>query len=167
PELVGYMAEHWCTNVRVIEGALTRLYASATLSGRPVTRAAIDEALAAHGNGDGQGLTVARIVSEVCREYRLSRDEIASPRRAARVAVPRQVAMYLCRHHTDAPLATIGADLGGRDHSTVAHALKAIERRLQHDMALRHSVGALEARLLGWSRVFDPASGGGDRRPVC
>ena len=149
PELVGYMAEHWCTNVRVLEGALTRLYASATLSGRPVTRAAVEEALAAHGNGDGQGLTVARIVNEVCREYRLSRDEIASPRRTARVAVPRQVAMYLCRHHTDAPLATIGADLGGRDHSTVAHALKAIERRLQHDMALRQSVAALQARLQG------------------
>src|SRR5438874_917471 len=136
-------------NEMIVAIQSTRLYASATLSGRPVTRAAVEEALAAHGNGDGQGLTVARIVNEVCREYRLSRDEIASPRRTARVAVPRQVAMYLCRHHTDAPLATIGADLGGRDHSTVAHALKAIERRLQHDMALRQSVAALQARLQG------------------
>src|SRR5438093_13354933 len=141
------MAEHWCTSVRVLEGPLTRLYASAAFSGAPVPRAAVDEARAAHGNGDGQGLTVARIVNEVCREYRLSRDEIASPRRTARVAVPRQVAMYLCRHHTDAPLATIGADLGGRDHSTVAHALKAIERRLREDAALREAVAALKARL--------------------
>ncbi|TMA55789.1 MAG: chromosomal replication initiator protein DnaA, partial [Deltaproteobacteria bacterium] len=63
------------------------------------------------------------------------------------VAVPRQVAMYLCRHHTDAPLGAIGADLGGRDHSTVAHALGAIERRLREDAALREAVAALRARL--------------------
>ena len=55
--------------------------------------------------------------------------------------------MYLCRHHTDAPLGAIGADLGGRDHSTVAHALGAIERRLREDAALREAVAALRARL--------------------
>ena len=149
PELVEYFTEHWCTNVRVIEGALTGLYASATLSGRRVTVEAAEQALAAHGNGDGQPLTVARIVAEVCRQYRLTRDEIASPRRTARVAVPRQVAMYLCRHHTDAALAAIGADLGGRDHSTVAHALKAIERRLERDVALRQEIATLTAKLTG------------------
>ena len=55
--------------------------------------------------------------------------------------------MYLCRHHTDVPLNRIGAELGGRDHSTVAHALGAIERRLATDAALRDALTALRARL--------------------
>jgi chromosomal replication initiator protein len=57
--------------------------------------------------------------------------------------------MYLCRHHTDAPLDRIGAHLGGRDHSTVAHALGAIEKRLAHDAEFRQAVSALRARLGG------------------
>jgi chromosomal replication initiator protein len=57
--------------------------------------------------------------------------------------------MYLCRHHTDVPLAKIGARLGGRDHSTVLHALTAIERRLASDAALRDSMSTLRARLGG------------------
>jgi chromosomal replication initiator protein len=55
--------------------------------------------------------------------------------------------MYLCRHHTDAPLTQIGAQLGGRDHSTVVHALTAIERRLADDATLRQAVSKLRARL--------------------
>ncbi|TMA38048.1 MAG: chromosomal replication initiator protein DnaA [Deltaproteobacteria bacterium] len=147
PDLIAYFAERWCANVRILEGALTGLEAFASLTGRPVTLALAEEALAAHGDVTAQRVTIGRIVGEVCRHYRLTRDEIASPRRTARVAVPRQVAMYLCRHHTDAPLGAIGADLGGRDHSTVAHALGAIERRLREDAALREAVAALRARL--------------------
>jgi chromosomal replication initiator protein len=57
--------------------------------------------------------------------------------------------MFLCRRHTDAPLQAIGAELGGRDHSTVVHALSAVERRLAADHALREAVASLEARLTG------------------
>ena len=147
PDLIAYFADRWCTNVRILEGTLTRLYAFASLTGRPVSLALAEEALAAHGNGSDQRPTVARIVGEVCRHFQLPREEITSPRRTARVALPRQVAMYLCRHHTDVPLGTIGAGLGGRDHSTVAHALGAIERRLREDVTLREAVAALETRL--------------------
>jgi len=83
----------------------------------------------------------------VCHHYRVSRDELSGPRRTARLAVPRQLAMYLGRQHTDLPLAKIGAELGGRDHSTVVHALGAIERRLETDAMLREAVSALRARL--------------------
>ena len=87
------------------------------------------------------------IIGEVCRQYKLSRAEIVSARRTARVAIPRQLAMYLCRHHTDVALHRIGAELGGRDHSTVLHALGAIERRLAKDAALRETVSAVRDRL--------------------
>ena len=144
-----YLAEHWCANVRVLEGALNRLEVFAAVAGRSVTLGLVREALGpppAAANGKG-GVSVERIIGEVCQHYRLTRTEIASARRTARIALPRQLAMYLCREHTEAPLNRIGAELGGRDHSTVVHALSAIERRLQADARLRETVAALRARL--------------------
>jgi chromosomal replication initiator protein len=144
-DVAAYLAGDWCRNVRELEGALIRIEAYSTLSGRPITPALVREAFgppAASGPP-----SVEQVIGEVCDHFHLSRDELASARRTARVALPRQVAMYLCRHHTDAPLNRIGAQLGGRDHSTVVHALGAIERRLERDAALRKAVVALQARL--------------------
>ena len=151
PSVVRYLAEEWCPNVRELEGTLTRLAAFATLCGRSLTLSAAREALAPYmkTTTTPTRASVARIIGEVCRHYRLSQAEITSQRRTARVSVPRQVAMFLCRRHTDAPLQAIGAELGGRDHSTVVHALSAVERRLGADHALREAVASLEARLTG------------------
>ena len=146
-DVVTVLAEEWCVNVRVLEGALTRLDAYATLAGRPVTLALLRETLGFPPGAANGGPTLARIIGVVCEHYRLSRTEIASPRRTARLALPRQMAMYLCRHHTDVPLKRIGAELGGRDHATVAHALTAIERRLASDVALREALSTLRTRL--------------------
>jgi chromosomal replication initiator protein len=146
-----YLADEWCPNVRELEGTLTRLSALASLCGRAVTLAAAREALAPYMKKTTTPVraSVARIIGEVCRHYRLSQQEITSQRRTARVSVPRQIAMFLCRRHTDAPLQAIGAELGGRDHSTVVHALSAVERRLSADHVLREAVASLEARLTG------------------
>jgi chromosomal replication initiator protein len=150
PAAARYLADEWCRNVRQLEGSLTRL-AFETPPGRMLTVTAARAALAAYVPGARSEVraSVARIIGEVCRHYRLSASEIASSRRTARVTVPRQVAMYLCRRHTDAPLQAIGAELGGRDHTTVMHALGAVERRLAGDADLRSAVDALEARLTG------------------
>jgi chromosomal replication initiator protein len=142
-----YIADNWCANVRVLEGALTRLEAFANLSGRTVDLALVREVLAPTPSAPGARATLERIIGEVCHHFHLSRSEIASGRRTARVALPRQLAMYLCRQHTDLPLTRIGAELGGRDHSTVVHALSAIERRLAKDAALRKAVSELQERL--------------------
>jgi chromosomal replication initiator protein len=146
-EVAAYLADGWCPNVRVLEGALTRVDAYASLSGRPITLVLVREALGTPPAAAGSQATVDRIIGEVCDHFKVSRSEITSIRRTARIAVPRQVAMYLCRHHTDAPLNRIGASLGGRDHSTVVHALGAIERRLAKDVRLREALLALRARL--------------------
>ena len=146
-DVAGYLADGWCPNVRVLEGALTRIEAYTSLSGRPISLALVREALGTPPAASGPQATMERIIGEVCDHFKVSRADITSIRRTARVAVPRQVAMYLCRHHTDAPLNRIGASLGGRDHSTVVHALSAIERRIAKDAALRESVLALKARL--------------------
>jgi chromosomal replication initiator protein len=147
PAVVRYLATHRCDNVRQLEGAIARIDAFATLTGRAVTPALVREALAGCAPARREPPSIERIVGEVCLHYRVTRAEIASPCRAARVAVPRQVAMYLCRRHTEVSLREIGAHLGGRDHSTVLHALAAIERRLARSAALRDAVAALESRL--------------------
>ncbi len=146
-----FLADEWCPNVRELEGTLTRLGAFSTLCGRSLTLPVAREALAPYVKTASTPVraSVARIIGEVCRHYRLTQQEITSQRRTARVSVPRQIAMFLCRRHTDAPLQAIGAELGGRDHSTVVHALSAVERRLAADHTLREAVASLEARLTG------------------
>jgi chromosomal replication initiator protein len=149
PAVTRYLADEWCRNVRELEGTLTRLSAFADLSGRAVTLSTAREALAPYMRTarTTERASVARVIGEVCRHYNVTLAELSSSRRTARLSVPRQVAMFLCRRHTEAPLQAIGAELGGRDHSTVVHALGAVERRLAADVVLRDAVAALEARL--------------------
>ncbi|HLK09895.1 MAG TPA: chromosomal replication initiator protein DnaA [Candidatus Binatia bacterium] len=147
PAVVQYLAAHRCDNVRQLEGALARVDAFATLTGRAVTPALVREALAGCAPARRDAPSVERIVGEVCLHYKVTRAEIVSPSREARIAVPRQVAMYLCRRHTDVSLREIGAHLGRRDHSTVLHALSAIEERLGRSATLRETMAALESRL--------------------
>jgi chromosomal replication initiator protein len=151
PAVVRHLADEWCRNVRELEGTLTRLAAFASLCGRSLTLPVAREALAPYTRGarSTERASVARIIGEVCRHYHVTHAELSSPRRTARLSVPRQVAMFLCRRYTEAPLQAIGAELGGRDHSTVVHALGAVERRLAGDADLRASVAVLEARLAG------------------
>ena len=145
-DVAGYLAQGWCLNVRELEGALSRIELFANVTARSIDLALVREVLGP-APGSSAALTVDRIIDEVCRHFEITREELASARRTARLAVPRQLAMYLCRHHTDLPLGRIGAELGGRDHSTVVHALAAIERRLQKDLTLRRDVTKLRARL--------------------
>jgi len=147
-EITTHLAEHWCRTGRQIEGVLRRIEAFGQLAGRPLTLALVREALTPFRSGEGRK-SLGRIVGEVCRHYQVSRAELVSPTRTARVTLPRHIAMYLCRRHTDAPLGAIGKELGGRDHSTVVHALGAIEERLRRDAELRATVSLLEARLGG------------------
>jgi chromosomal replication initiator protein len=148
PDLSAYIADGWCDNVRNLEGALNRLEAFTSLSGRTIDLELVREVLGAPPAASS-GPSVERIIAEVCQAFGISRTELVSARRTVRLSVPRQVAMYLCREHTDAPLTRIGAELGGRDHSTVVHALSAIEQRLARDGALRQTVSTVRARLAG------------------
>jgi chromosomal replication initiator protein len=148
-EIAAHLAEHWCRNGRQIEGVLRRIDAFRQLAQRPVTLALVRDALAPFRPSNDGRKSVGRILVEVCRHYQVSRAELLSPTRTARVTLPRHVAMYLCRRHTDAPLGVIGKEFGGRDHSTVVHALGTIEERLRRDAELRAAVSLLEARLGG------------------
>ena len=145
-ELTQYLAEHHCANVRELEGALNRLEAYASLSGHPVSVDLARHALESPSAGDGRP-TLQRICDEVCAEFGLSFQELTGRRRTDAVATARHVAMKLCREETDVPLGRIGEVLGGRDHSTVVHALGAIERRVQRDLAVKRALEAVRSRL--------------------
>lgn len=148
-EVTAHLAEHWCHNGRRLEGVLRRIEAFSQLAGKAITLELVREALAPFRTGANGAKSVGRIVGEVCRQFQVTRNELVSPARTARVSLPRHVAMYLCRRHTGASLGVIGKEMGGRDHSTVVHALGAIEARLQRDAGLRATVSLLEARLGG------------------
>jgi chromosomal replication initiator protein len=144
-ELTHYLAQHYCANVRELEGTLKRIEAYASLSGHPVSvdlaRRALEPLATANGH-----LSVERICDEVCAEFGLRFQDLTGRRRTAPVATARQVAMFLCHEKTDVSLARIGQVLG-RDHSTVVYALGAIERRVQRDLAVKRALEAVRARL--------------------
>lgn len=147
--LVAELSRHWCGNVRDLEGVLRRLAALARADGGEVTPSLLREAVMPYARRASGHEQVEKIVDVVCRHYGLTRDEIRSERRTARITLPRQVAMFLAREQTEEPLGAIGAEFGGRDHSTVVHALGRVERRLREDAELRAAMTVLRSKLAG------------------
>ena len=141
------LCNHWWENVRELEGIITRVAAFAAVTSREVTRMLVEEALGIVARRPPRRVTVQAIKAMVCEEFGVTPEEIESAGRTARVCNSRQVAMYLCRQHTESTLARIGDAFGGRDHTTVAHALGAIERRLREDDRLRTTVRTLQERI--------------------
>lgn len=148
-EMVAELARHWCINVRELEGVMQRLAALARGNGGVATPALLRQAVMPYARRASGKEQVEKIVELVCKHYRVTRDEITSERRTARVTLPRQVAMFLAREQTEEPLGAIGAEFGGRDHSTVVHALGRIEKRLQEDAELRAAMSVLRSQLAG------------------
>src|SRR5574337_975302 len=87
------------------------------------------------------------IPKAVCEFYRIRPADLRSKKRTRTIAVPRQVAMYLCRRHTQASFPVIGDRFGGRDHSTVIHATQVIDERMKQDDTFRATVERIERML--------------------
>jgi chromosomal replication initiator protein len=154
PAILDLIAERIEGSVRELEGGLIRVVAFASLTGRPLTVALADEVLAglyprsiARAGTAPARPTVGRIQELVCEHFSITREELVSTSRAARVSLPRQLAMHLVREHTEASLPAIGAAFGGRNHTTVMHALKRIEQHLASDADVQDAVRALTALL--------------------
>ena len=152
PDVIDAIAQRITVNLRALEGAFIRVVAFASLTSRPVDRELADEVLdelgpQRSGAGTRRSPTVGEIQDLTCAAFGVTRDELLSPSRAARIAWPRQVAMYLAREHTDASLPTIGAEFGGRGHTTVIHACRRTSERLAADPELSQTVADLSTRL--------------------
>jgi len=146
------IAERITDNIRVLEGALIRVVAFASLTGRPL------DADLAHEVLDGlypQRRPVRRSIDEVqratCEAFGITHEELLSTARAQRLAWPRQVAMYLARELTDQTLPAIGRAFGGRDHTTVLHACRRTAERIAADPEANAVVRDLTERLRGRS----------------
>jgi chromosomal replication initiator protein len=159
PDAITYIAAGFCENVRRLEGALQRVNAMCTLSGRDVSLALVIEALAPIAPKSMLAPTVDRIVDLICRERAIERADLVSPRRSQPISEARHLAMYLCRVCTQVPLERIGEAFGGRDHSTVLHGVRRVEKRMKTDDVFRQLVRKLEAYVEG-------ASPGATSRPA-
>jgi chromosomal replication initiator protein len=138
-------------NVRALEGALIRVVAFSSLTGRALTGELAEEVLDnLHPHGSAQQpnpRTITEIQAAACKHFGISSDELLSAARTPRIAWPRQVAMYLARELTGESLPAIGRRFGGRDHTTVLHAWRRTSARIADDDASREAVEKLSQSL--------------------
>jgi chromosomal replication initiator protein len=150
PEAVDLIAEHVDSNIRALEGALIRVVAYGSLTGRPVTADLAAEVLAGlYPGARVHRFSVSDIQRHTCEAFGVSMDELLSTSRAAPIAWPRQVAMYLARELTDQTLPAIGRAFGGRNHTTVMHACRRTAERMASDREAYDTVRRLTAELGG------------------
>jgi len=149
PDVLTFIAGRVTTNIRELEGALTRVVAFSSLTGLPLDVDLAEQVLRDlfPPSGDLPEVTIGRIQEAVCERFSLTVQELVSPRRSQAVAYPRQVAMYLSRELTDSSLPKIGKEFGGRDHTTVLHANAKITRMIKEDRAVYNLVQDLTARI--------------------
>jgi chromosomal replication initiator protein len=149
PEAVlSYVAEEIDASPRELLGVLMKLATYADLTGKPVTLEVAEEAIGSRGTTGDRRVTIEEIQKKTAEFYKLELRELHSPRRARRVARPRQVAMYLARELTSRSLPDIGRRFGGRDHTTVLHACRRIEALCQSDPVFQQEVDFLR-KVLG------------------
>jgi chromosomal replication initiator protein len=149
PEVYEFLAHRITSNVRELEGALNRVVHQATLLRRPVSIEMAQDVLKDLLRSNERRVTIEEIQRAVVEHYQLKMSDMASTRRARAVARPRQVAMYLAKQLTPRSLPEIGKKFGGRDHTTVMHAVKQIEKLCEADRSLADDVAALRRRLSG------------------
>jgi chromosomal replication initiator protein len=149
PEVLTFIASRVVSNIRELEGALTRVVAFSSLTGLSADVDLAEQVLRdLFPVGDGAPeVTIGLIQEAVSDRFGLSVSELVSPKRSHAISYPRQVAMYLSRELTDASLPKIGKEFGGRDHTTVMHATSKITRLIGEDRSVYNLVQDLTARI--------------------
>jgi len=148
PQVLTFIAGRVTTNIRELEGALTRVVAFCSLTGRPMNEELAQDVLKdVFPQGDLPQVTIERIQEITSDRFGLSLDELCGDRRSQNIVYPRQVAMYLSRELTDSSLPKIGKQFGGRDHTTVIHATSKIARLIREDRSVYNLVQELTARI--------------------
>ena len=144
-----FLAHRIVSNVRELEGALKRVVAYASLVGRPITPEMTQEVLRDLLRSNDRKITIEEIQRRVAEYYNVRLADMLSARRARAVARPRQVAMYLSKQLTTRSLPEIGRKFGGRDHTTVIHAVRKIDELRQADSGIEEDVDLLRRMLEG------------------
>jgi chromosomal replication initiator protein len=147
-QVLTFIASRISTNIRELEGALTRVVAFSSLTGRPMTVELAQEVLKdVFPQGEIPEISVEQIQQTVVERFGITAQELTGDRRSQSIVYPRQVAMYLCRELTDSSLPKIGKKFGGRDHTTVIHATSKIAKLIKEDRNVYNLVQELTARI--------------------
>ena len=143
-DVIEFIARKVVSNIRELEGALNRIVAYASMGAMPISielaQAVLSNVLY---NPKKRQVTPERIAQAVSNYYGVPMDALQGQKREKSIVVPRQIAMFLMREETDVSLLRIGAELGGRDHSTVLHACDKINREMQVNDEMRREVAAV------------------------
>ena len=149
PGVLEFLAHRITTNVRVLEGALTRLFAFASLVGREISLELTQDCLADILRASDRKLTIEEIQRKVAEHYNIRLSDMIGPKRLRNIARPRQVAMYLAKQLTPRSLPEIGRRFGGRDHTTIMHGVRKIEELMATDSQLTDDLQLLRRLLQG------------------
>jgi chromosomal replication initiator protein len=148
PQVLTFIASRISTNIRELEGALTRVVAFSSLTGRAMNAGLAQDVLKdVFPQGEVAQVSIKGIQETVSDRFGLSIAELISDKRSQNIVYPRQVAMYLSRELTDSSLPKIGREFGGRDHTTVIHATSKITRLIREDRSVYNLVQELTARI--------------------
>ena len=148
PEDVSYfLANSITSNVRELEGYLIRVGAYASLTSTPINLDMAKNILKDIIVENSREITIEKIQKTVAENFQIKTSELKSSKRLKNLVFPRQIAMYICRKMTDLSYPEIGAKFGGKDHSTIIHAIKKIEKKIEEDMHSRMMIEKLMEKL--------------------
>ena len=149
-EILEYVANKIKSNIRELEGALNRIIAFSALVKQEITQELADEALKDFLSGDSKKVITPQLIQEnVAKYFNIKLEDFKSKRRTKNIAYPRQIAMYLCRDLTELSLPKIGEDFGGRDHTTVLHAISKVEKDIEADDEVRKLIQQINKNIYG------------------
>lgn len=149
-DVMAYIAKNIASNIRELEGALTRIVAFATLTNQDITITLAESSLKdIFSENASAPVTPDSIQKIVASHYNIRIEDLQGSKKPKNIAFPRQISMYLCRKLLDISLPKIGESFGGRDHTTVIHAISKIEKQLEADTALQHTILQLEKEIKG------------------
>ncbi len=146
-EVISYIAQSITTSVRELEGALISIMAHSSINKRPITVELAKEIVDKFAKNINREITVDMIQKIVCEYFKLKPEELKAKTRRREIVQPRQIIMYFAKKYTKAPLQTIGAMCGGKDHSTVLHACRNIEDLKQTDKQIRVYLEDIDKKL--------------------
>ncbi|WP_412507733.1 chromosomal replication initiator protein DnaA [Roseovarius sp. SYSU LYC5161] len=147
PGVLEFLAHRISSNVRILEGALTRLFAFASLVGREVTMELAQDCLSDILRASDRKVTIEEIQRKVSEHYAIRLSDMLGPRRPRNLARPRQIAMWLCKNMTSRSLPEIGRKFGKRDHTTIMHGIRKIEELRQTDSQVADDLELLQRAL--------------------
>ena len=147
-EVLDYIAINIKSNIRELEGALNKLIAFSNLEDTVITMdVAVRELQNIISPDKPKEITPQLVIEIVAEHFNISTDQMISKNRSSEIAKPRQIAMYLCKNMTSAQLETIGALLGGRDHSTIIHGIKKITEEYQNEENFHHLIETIKNKI--------------------